>query len=156
MSTISCRKCGKDSVNFDNFWGLPVTLSKNKSINQLLISTWKSESLIEDYYCGKCKKHRNSNKISQIFRLPQILIVQLKRFQYQFGQKYKKKDEIKIDFELQLNKTLNQNSDLKQNTKYKLKGIVHHHGEAEYGHYYADVFCDATNKWYCLNDSNVQ
>jgi ubiquitin carboxyl-terminal hydrolase 6/32 len=47
----------------------------------------KWEELDEDelYYCSKCKKHRLAAKKLDIWRLPPILIINLKRFQYVNG-----------------------------------------------------------------------
>lgn len=91
ISTLKCRKCCRLSVNFDNLWGLPVTFYRGKSIGDLLLGGWKSETLVEDYYCAGCKKLRDCNKMVEMFRLPQVLVIQLKRFQYEYGQKRKRK-----------------------------------------------------------------
>ena len=39
----------------------------------------------EKYYCSECKKHQLASKKLQIWRLPPILIVHLKRFHFVNG-----------------------------------------------------------------------
>lgn len=42
ISTVSCKKCSKQSVTFDNLWGVPVTIHKSKSVYDLLSHHWQS------------------------------------------------------------------------------------------------------------------
>jgi ubiquitin C-terminal hydrolase len=49
---------------------------------------------------------------------------------------------------------LHKNAKIGQQSRYTLKGIVHHQGEAEYGHYYSEVCCEG--KWYQMNDVIVE
>jgi ubiquitin C-terminal hydrolase len=37
----------------------------------------------DQWYCNKCKEQRDINKKLELYRLPKILIIQLKRFQSQ-------------------------------------------------------------------------
>lgn len=61
---------------------MPITFHRNKSVYELLINGGKSESLVEDFYCSGCKKQRDCSKVTELFRLPKVLVIQLKRFQY--------------------------------------------------------------------------
>ncbi|XP_071850144.1 ubiquitin carboxyl-terminal hydrolase 32-like isoform X3 [Apostichopus japonicus] len=57
----------------------------------------KEEELGEDekYYCSKCKEHRLAAKKLDIWRLPPILIIHLKRFQYVNGRWVKSRKIVK-------------------------------------------------------------
>lgn len=58
-------------------------LSESVPLNTCLDSFTKEEELSEDekYFCSKCGSHQLATKKLQIWRLPPILIVHLKRFQ---------------------------------------------------------------------------
>ncbi|XP_067931745.1 ubiquitin carboxyl-terminal hydrolase 32-like isoform X2 [Watersipora subatra] len=53
-------------------------------IQQCLKAFTKEEQLAEDelYFCSKCKEHRRATKKLELWRLPNILIIHLKRFQF--------------------------------------------------------------------------
>ncbi|XP_054279647.1 ubiquitin carboxyl-terminal hydrolase 32-like [Macrosteles quadrilineatus] len=53
----------------------------------------------EKYYCSKCKEHQLASKKLEIWRLPPILIVHLKRFQYVNGKWVKSQKVVKFPFE---------------------------------------------------------
>lgn len=42
ISTVKCKKCDHKSVTFDNLWGIPVSLSRGKSVSELLTEKWQS------------------------------------------------------------------------------------------------------------------
>ena len=61
------------------------------------------ETLSDDFFCSKCKRKlfiiselRESTKKLAIFRLPKVLVIQLKRFSY--GKWRKEKINTKINF----------------------------------------------------------
>ncbi|XP_068086711.1 ubiquitin carboxyl-terminal hydrolase 32 [Anabrus simplex] len=60
----------------------------------------KEEHLGEDekYYCSKCRQHQLASKKLQIWRLPPILIVHLKRFQYVNGKWVKSQKVVNFPF----------------------------------------------------------
>ncbi|PNF24310.1 hypothetical protein B7P43_G11887, partial [Cryptotermes secundus] len=60
----------------------------------------KEEHLGEDekYYCSKCREHQLASKKLQIWRLPPILIVHLKRFQFVNGKWVKSQKVVNFPF----------------------------------------------------------
>ncbi|XP_034237598.1 ubiquitin carboxyl-terminal hydrolase 32 isoform X2 [Thrips palmi] len=61
----------------------------------------KEEHLADDekYYCSKCRDHQLASKKLQIWRLPPILIVHLKRFQFVGGKWVKSQKVVNFPFE---------------------------------------------------------
>lgn len=108
---------------------------------------WQAESTIDDYYCSKCKKTSTCGRTVDFFRLPEVLVIQLKRFEYGKFTKRKINDEIKIEKNLNLENFLNAESKEK-NGKYNLVGMIHHFGDTDFGHYIADVYDHRRKKWY--------
>ena len=43
---------------------------------------YTKEELINEYYCGKCKKHQRCSKRLSIVRLPDVLMLTLGRFSF--------------------------------------------------------------------------
>uniref|UniRef100_A0A3Q3XKY1 Ubiquitin carboxyl-terminal hydrolase 32 n=1 Tax=Mola mola TaxID=94237 RepID=A0A3Q3XKY1_MOLML len=68
------------------------------SLDSCLKAFTSEEELGEDelYYCSKCKKHRLATKKLDLWRLPPILIVHLKRFQFVNGRWIKSQKIVKF------------------------------------------------------------
>ena len=119
----------------------------------------------DQWYCGSCKAHVCASKKIDLWKLPNILIIHLKRFQYTRG--YRNKIESVIDFpidhDLDMAEYLPKGAE-KIDTKYSLFGISNHMGSLYSGHYtaYAKLWEDPNspakrrkNEWYNFNDSYV-
>ncbi|CBI39133.3 unnamed protein product, partial [Vitis vinifera] len=104
--------------------------------------------------CPCCKKHRQASKKLDLWRLPEILVIHLKRFSY--SRFWKNKLETFIDFpidDLDLSTYIAQkNSHLSNH--YKLYAICNHYGGMGSGHYTAFVR-HGGNQWYEFDDSRV-
>jgi ubiquitin carboxyl-terminal hydrolase 4/11/15 len=96
----------------------------------------KTEELSEqDYwYCNKCKSHQASTKKFDLWSLPEVLVVHLKRFSY--SRTYRDKIDTLVDFplkDLDMSKYLiDQNSST--TTKYNLIAVSNHYGSLGGGH----------------------
>ena len=96
----------------------------------------------EAWYCPKCKEPREATKQLSLWRLPHILIIQLKRFSFK-NLLYRDKIEKLIKFpinNLDLSKYCcpeNENRNAKQKCLYDLFGVVNHYGGMFGGHYTA-------------------
>jgi hypothetical protein len=96
----------------------------------------KTEELSEqDYwYCTKCKGHQASTKKFDLWSMPQVLVVHLKRFSY--TRSYRDKIDTLVDFPLKdldmSNYLINKNSSTP--TKYNLIAVSNHYGSLGGGH----------------------
>ncbi|KAL9274710.1 Ubiquitin carboxyl-terminal hydrolase 8-like protein [Drosera capensis] len=106
------------------------------------------------WYCPECKEHRQASKKLDLWRLPEILVIHLKRFSYD---KYlKNKLETFVDFpvqDLDLGSYI-ANVDSRQSTCYMLYAISNHYGGLGSGHYTAFVH-HGGGQWYDFDDSHV-
>ena len=112
------------------------------------------------WYCSNCKKNQEAFKKLEIYRAPNILIVQLKRFDcktenlYQGLLKNKKNDSLVI-FPIQnldISKyVVEENS--RKDSLYDLCAISQHYGSLSSGHYTA--FCKNGGEWYNFDDEKV-
>eukprot|EP01054_Gregarina_sp_Poly1_P008013 Gregarina_sp_Poly_1__8012@NODE_45_length_17866_cov_75_803753_g39_i0_p3_GENE_NODE_45_length_17866_cov_75_803753_g39_i0NODE_45_length_17866_cov_75_803753_g39_i0_p3_ORF_typecomplete_len1160_score170_65UCH/PF00443_29/1_5e103UCH_1/PF13423_6/1_1e05UCH_1/PF13423_6/1_4e08_NODE_45_length_17866_cov_75_803753_g39_i013034782 len=122
------------------------------------------EQLEEDnkWYCSQCKTHVRALKKMDIWRLPDVLVVHLKRFS-QSGRYLRSKLESVVEFpwkdddELDLSPFLLEGSPDRDNCKYRLFAVDRHFGNLGGGHYTAFVKClvDDNWQWYHFDDSHV-
>jgi ubiquitin C-terminal hydrolase len=97
-----------------------------------------------------------TKKIS-ILNPPPILIIQLKRFEFDGNKTSKITKAVDIPLDLDISKYIT-NQDKNINTKYKLYSVIQHHGnDFQSGHYTATIRdVDTDNaKWYKYDDSTV-
>lgn len=109
------------------------------------------------WYCSKCKKHVQATKKLDIWKLPEILVIQLKRFQ--FTRFSRDKLETFIDYPLDtldLTQYVPVEAQGQQHLQYDLFAVSNHFGGLGGGHYTAYSKIDSTSKWYKFDDSSTQ
>ncbi|KAJ1392762.1 Ubiquitin specific protease, conserved site [Sesbania bispinosa] len=126
------------------------------SIYKCLEAFLKEEPLgPEDmWYCPNCKKPQQATKKLDLWRLPEILVVHLKRFSY--SRFFKNKLETFVDFpinDLDFSTYVAHRSSQSSN-RYVLYAISCHYGGLGGGHYTAFVRY-GHDKWYEFDDSRV-
>lgn len=137
----------------------------SKRLNQESISLYacleaflKEEPLgPEDmWYCPSCKEHRQASKKLDLWRLPEILVVHLKRFSY--SRFMKNKLETFVNFpthDLDLTNYVAGKNGPRQSNVYELYAVSNHYGSMGGGHYTAYVNLIEENGWYNFDDSHV-
>uniref|UniRef100_A0A5B7BYP1 Ubiquitin carboxyl-terminal hydrolase n=1 Tax=Davidia involucrata TaxID=16924 RepID=A0A5B7BYP1_DAVIN len=126
------------------------------SLHKCLEAFLKEEPLgPEDmWYCPNCKKHQQASKKLDLWRLPEILVIHLKRFSY--SRFLKNKLETFVDFpidEFDLSTYIvYKNSQVSHH--YMLYAVNNHYGGMGGGHYTAFVQ-HGRNRWYEFDDSHV-
>ncbi|XP_064154238.1 ubiquitin carboxyl-terminal hydrolase 19 isoform X2 [Anguilla rostrata] len=119
----------------------------------------------EAWYCPKCQQHREASKQLMLWRLPNVLIIQLKRFSFR---SFIWRDKINdmVDFpvrNLDLSKfCIGQKDDVQQPPIYDLYAVINHYGGMIGGHYtaYARLPSDKNSQrsdvgWRLFDDSTV-
>uniref|UniRef100_A0A2P2M494 Ubiquitin carboxyl-terminal hydrolase n=4 Tax=Rhizophora mucronata TaxID=61149 RepID=A0A2P2M494_RHIMU len=135
---------------------LYVRPQESASLYKCLEAFLREEPLGPDdmWYCPNCKKHRQASKKLDLWRLPEILVVHLKRFSY--NRYLKNKLETYVDFpidDLDLSTYISHASTQFFN-RYVLYAISNHYGSMGGGHYTAFVN-HGYGKWYEFDDDNV-
>ncbi|KAL3628125.1 hypothetical protein CASFOL_027171 [Castilleja foliolosa] len=107
------------------------------------------------WYCPNCKEHRQANKKLDLWRLPEILVIHLKRFSYtRFS---KNKLETLVDFPIDefdlSNYVIQKNNTV--SSRYKLYAVSNHYGGMGGGHYTAFAKHNRVDRWYEFDDSHV-
>uniref|UniRef100_A0A8C3LCH5 ubiquitinyl hydrolase 1 n=1 Tax=Chrysolophus pictus TaxID=9089 RepID=A0A8C3LCH5_CHRPC len=118
----------------------------------------------EAWYCPKCKQHREASKQLMLWRLPNVLIIQLKRFSFR---SFIWRDKINdmVDFpvrSLDLSKFCIGRKGEQQLPMYDLYAVINHYGGMIGGHYtaYARLPNDKNSQrsdvgWRLFDDSTV-
>jgi hypothetical protein len=155
--------------NFDDDEALSVRLHKSVSESRRDYSH-KTQMTLDDclklfttterlgtndlWYCPECKEHRRAWKKFDLWSLPEILVIHLKRFQ--FNRNFRTKLTVDVDFPLQ-GLSLDPyviNPDAKGQV-YDLCGVSNHMGGLGGGHYTAFCWNIHASQWFGFNDSMV-
>jgi len=109
----------------------------------------------DPWYCSDCKAHKQARKKMDVWKLPQILIVHLKRFTY--TSVYREKIDTFVDFPIEgLDMSrICANPDFADQALYDLYAISNHMGGMGGGHYTAYCKNLQTGKWWSHDDSRV-
>lgn len=157
-STVQCMSCQHKSRTFETFMylTLEMTASSKCSLQDCLKLFHKEERLTDGnrFYCRHCKTHRDAIKRMQIWKLPPILLVHLKRFKYEG--RWREKLQTLVDFPLD-------NLDLSQYVigpknnlkKYNLYAVSNHYGGMDGGHYTAYCKNPMKQRWFKFDDHEV-
>ncbi len=185
-NTLKCLQCGHCSVKFDPFMYLSIPISEgqqNMTLDDCIESFCKEELLTGDnqWYCSKCKKHVNATKKFDLWTLPPILIVHLKRFKHHpppmqstrknssassiswmsRGNSYYPRSRVtklnhKVDFPLQDWRPSIALARTVHEPSYDLYAVSNHFGGFGSGHYTAYAMNRIDDEWYEFNDSNTR
>ncbi|OLY83986.1 putative ubiquitin carboxyl-terminal hydrolase 12 [Smittium mucronatum] len=141
---------------------------KSVSLSECFNEFVREEKLDEQdsWYCSKCKEFRQATKKLDLWRLPEILVIHLKRFDH--SREWSKKIDTLVEFPLegldlsglfpdQQLSVVNSDefgSGLKTNI-YDLYATSNHFGGLGGGHYTAFARNPVNGNWYNYNDSSV-
>ncbi|KAK9668450.1 hypothetical protein RND81_13G061300 [Saponaria officinalis] len=108
------------------------------------------------WYCPHCKEHRQASKKLDLWRLPEILVIHLKRFSY--SRYLKNKLDTFVTFPIQnldLGKYVKSKEASNIPCMYELYAISNHYGGLGGGHYTAYAKLIDEDRWYHFDDSHV-
>ncbi|XP_035221479.1 probable ubiquitin carboxyl-terminal hydrolase FAF-X isoform X2 [Stegodyphus dumicola] len=172
-----CKDCPHRYSREESFTALNIDIRNHSNLLDSLEQYVKGDLLegANAYHCEKCNKKVDTVKRLCIKKLPPILAIQLKRFDYDWEREcaikfndyfefprefdmepYTVKGLAKIEGEM-IEDDFNVDNE-SCCTKYKLTGIVVHSGQASGGHYYSYILhrhSDGNQKWYKFDDGEV-
>lgn len=169
-----CKGCPHRYSKEEPFSVISVDIRNHSTLQDSLEQYVKGELLegADAYYCEKCARKVVTVKRLCVKKLPPILAIQLKRFEYDFERvcaiKFNDYFEFGRDLDMDpytvsgLAKLEGEviDCDLDESvkdscTKYHLSGIVVHSGQASGGHYYSYILNREDKKWYKFDDGEV-
>ncbi|CAA6669905.1 unnamed protein product [Spirodela intermedia] len=154
LSQVKCLSCNAESNKTDEIMDISLDLYQSNSLSDALRRFFQPEILngSNKYCCNSCKKLSEARKQIFVLEAPNVLVIQLKRFEGVYGAKINK--DIAFEEALLLSSFMCKASQ-DPHPEYNLFGSIVHSGYSpESGHYYAYIK-DATGRWYCCNDAYV-
>ncbi|XP_006344353.1 ubiquitin carboxyl-terminal hydrolase 5 [Solanum tuberosum] len=127
------------------------------SLYSCLEAFLREEPLVPEdmWYCPTCKERRQASKKLDLWRLPEVLVIHLKRFSYSRSMKHKLETFVNFpihDFDL-TKYVANKNNSRRQ--LYELYALTNHYGGMGSGHYTAHIKLLDENRWYNFDDSHI-
>lgn len=156
-----CQACANVSHRWESFNSLKVSippggLGVNPPTLHELIQEELAAETIEGYQCDKCPQRTEAKRFMRIWRLPQVLVIVMKRFTPD-GRKIHTRlaplaDGCQLDCRPYFSSASPEAAGV---LSYTLQGIVDHHGSAGGGHYTAQVRHSDSGAWYLYDDEGV-
>ncbi|KAF9415212.1 hypothetical protein HW555_007088 [Spodoptera exigua] len=172
-----CKGCPHRYCKEEPFSVVSLDIRNMSRLQESLEAYVRGELLegADAYHCDKCNKKVVTVKRLCLNKLPPVLVIQLKRFEYDFEKVCAIKFNDYFEFPRELDvepytawglaraegdSSLWEGGEEKaQETHYQLSGIVVHSGQASGGHYYSYVLLrdngSETGRWVKLDDGDV-
>lgn len=162
-SKLTCHLCNHESNSYDPYNLIPIEIAQKAiSLYDCLDQFMHAEDL-DNVQCEHCKQKTRATKQFRLWTLPQMLIIQLKRFDPLMR---KTNQHIQSPLILNLTKYVSFPrvvSNIQDNPAalqlYDLKGIICHAGQLHGGHYTAKCYNTGSDTvkpgWYDFNDERV-
>ncbi|KAL4162097.1 hypothetical protein PRNP1_002645 [Phytophthora ramorum] len=157
-NSLKCAKCGHVSERFDDFLDLSLEIAHGVTSVKGALRHFTATEKLDDcnaWKCSSCGKPSRAEKGLTIAECPNVLMIQLKRFDLMFG-KIKRHIEFprSLDIAVGMSKTCEDRR--RGRTKYELHAVLVHAGfSTDCGHYYAFVK-GSSGQWYEMNDDTVR
>jgi ubiquitin C-terminal hydrolase len=163
LSKLVYDGCGHVSYSHDPYTIVPVPIPQQALTLYDCFDAFIESEQVQNVTCDKCKEQKSAVKELSFWTLPQVLVIQLKRFNHAL-KKVEKFIEAPMTLNMSKYVTHPRVSEVIKTTPkalqlYDLKGIICHVGGLNGGHYYARCWRpeDSTNKgnWINFDDASV-
>lgn len=159
-NSLQCLHCGFTKTTCDPIMDLSLEIKNISTLDECLSHFQRKEELSDFHYeCESCKQKKGVIKKLTLHKCPNVLVLQLKRFEHLMnGQSIKLNDKVAFPLSLNLKSHLKHSEGLDEtsvpNIAYDLLSVVSHHGTVDQGHY-TSVCRTGDNQWFKFNDSMV-
>lgn len=168
VQQIKSKDCDHISETFENFTTVQLEIKGRRGLEDSLRAYVEGEILQGDnkYKCSQCDRHVDAVKRACLKDVPDNLIFNLKRFDYDImtGMRAKVNDEFEfpetVDMAPYTIDALTQPENASKPDNFELVGVIVHTGTADSGHYYSFTRQRPSSKeksdaWVQFNDSEV-
>lgn len=156
---ISCINVNYESRRIEDFWDVQLNVSGNKGIEDsfkdyIQVETMDGEN---QYFAGDEFKLQDANKGVIFETFPDVLHLQLKRFQYDIDRDAMMKINDRYEFPETFDAApyLSEDADRSESWIYQLHGVLVHSGDLNAGHYYAFIKPNKDGWFYRYDDDKV-
>lgn len=156
---ISCINVPYESSRIEDFWDVQLNVSGNKDLLDSFRDYIQVEKLEGEnqYFAGDEYKLQDANKGVIFKSFPDVLHLQLKRFEYDMQRDTMMKINDRYEFpeEFDAAPYLDKDVDMSEPWEYELHGVLVHSGDLNAGHYYAFMKPGKEGWWYKYDDDKV-
>ncbi|KAH8654046.1 ubiquitin carboxyl-terminal hydrolase [Tricladium varicosporioides] len=156
---ISCINVEYESRRVEDFWDVQLNVSGNKNIEDsfkdyIQVETMDGEN---QYFAGDEFKLQDARKGVIFETFPEVLHLQLKRFQYDIDHDAMMKINDRYEFPETFDAApyLSDDADRSESWEYQLHGVLVHSGDLNAGHYYAFIKPAKDGWFYKYDDDKV-
>jgi ubiquitin C-terminal hydrolase len=151
LNTTRCVNCNLTFYNFEPFTSLNIDIPADitsPKISDMISQSLKEEVINGDWFCSKCNKHCAYKKSTKLWKLPDVLVIIIKRF---INIHSKNNAPITINDYLNFNKGSILSN--KKDIIYLFSSTALHFGSLNGGHYSA--ICNTPDGNILYDDRNV-
>ncbi|VUC34971.1 unnamed protein product [Clonostachys rosea] len=156
---ISCINVDYESSRIEDFWDVQLNVSGNKSLLDSFQDYIQVEKLEGEnqYFAGDQHKLQDANKGVIFTSFPDVLHLQLKRFEYDIQRDMMMKINDRYEFPETFDAApyLMEDADKSEPWIYQLHGVLVHSGDLNAGHYYAFIKPGKDGWFYKYDDDKV-
>ena len=155
---ISCVNVDYESSRVEDFWDIQLNVSGNADLDASFRDYIQVEMMDgENKYFAEGHGLQDAKKGIIFESFPQVLHLQLKRFEYDFNRNAMMKVNDRHEFPETFDASpyLSENADRSEPWIYKLHGALIHSGDLDAGHYYAFLKPTKDGHWYKFEDDRV-
>ena len=159
-SKCECLACGNVSVRFEVFMYLSLPIGNdNATLDDCVAAFVAEEALVgvNQWYCSKCKALVDATKKSEIWCLPPVLIIHLKRFKSDECSDCIRKIDTALKYPISgwdLSYVVQSRSS--SDARYDLYASSNHLGLMDSGHYTAFALNRFSKEWYEFDDDKFR
>ncbi|KAL8657634.1 MAG: hypothetical protein Q9226_001719 [Calogaya cf. arnoldii] len=155
---ISCINVDYESSRIEDFWDIQLNVSGNKSLDDSFKDYIQVETMDgENKYFAEGHGLQDARKGVIFESFPQVLHLQLKRFEYDINRDAMMKVNDRYEFPEVFDATpyLSEGADKSEPYLYQLHGVLVHSGDLTAGHYYAFLKPTVDGHFYRFDDDKV-
>jgi len=156
---ISCINVEYESRRVEDFWDIQLNVHGNKNLEDSFKDYVQVEVMNGEnqYFAGDEFKLQDANKGVIFESFPEVLHLQLKRFQYDIDRDAMMKINDRYEFPETFDAApyLSEDADRSQSWVYQLHGVLVHSGDLNAGHYYAFIKPTKDGWFYKYDDDRV-
>ncbi|KOS19761.1 Ubiquitin carboxyl-terminal hydrolase 21 [Escovopsis weberi] len=156
---ISCINVDYESSRIEDFWDIQLNVSGNKNLLESFADYIQVEKMDGEnqYFAGDQHKLQDANKGVIFTSFPDVLHLQLKRFEYDIQRDMMMKINDRHEFPETFDASpyLIEDADRSEPWIYQLQGVLVHSGGLDAGHYYAFIKPNKDGWFYKYDDDKV-
>lgn len=156
---ISCINVEYESARSEEFWDIQLNVSGNRNVEESFKDYVQVEVMDGEnqYFAGEQFKLQDARKGVIFESFPEVLHLQLKRFQYDIDRDQMMKINDRYEFPESFDAApyLTEKADLSEPWIYQLHGVLVHSGDLNAGHYYAFIKPEKDGWFYKYDDDRV-